>query len=108
MRALGIPNNKMFYEVTKIEDALQLWKSIQVRAQRAQCTAQLVQAQSTEHGLLLSAPGQLAICAECDSTRVVQDKVKGDFKPDDEEFEDAQGNVYSKKTYEDLRRQGLI
>lgn len=31
MRALGIPNNKMFYEVTKIEDALQLWKSIQVR-----------------------------------------------------------------------------
>lgn len=31
MRSLGIPNNKMFYEVTKIEDALQLWKSIQVR-----------------------------------------------------------------------------
>jgi hypothetical protein len=25
MRSLGIPNNKMFYEVTKIEDALQLW-----------------------------------------------------------------------------------
>ncbi len=25
-----------------------------------------------------------------------------------EEFEDAQGNVYSRKTYEDLRRQGLI
>ncbi|PNW82870.1 hypothetical protein CHLRE_06g297750v5 [Chlamydomonas reinhardtii] len=65
MRSLGIPNNKMFYEVTKIEDALQLWKSI-------------------------------------------QDKAKGDFKPDDEEFEDASGNVYSKKTYEDLRRQGLI
>ncbi|EFJ51494.1 splicing factor 3a, subunit 3 [Volvox carteri f. nagariensis] len=64
MRALGIPNNKMFYEVTKIEDALQLWKSIQ--------------------------------------------KAKGDFKPEDEEFEDAQGNVYSKKTYDDLKRQGLI
>ncbi|PNH12036.1 Splicing factor 3A subunit 3 [Tetrabaena socialis] len=65
MRALGIPNNKMFYEVTKIEDALQLWRSI-------------------------------------------NDKAKGDFKPDDEEFEDAQGNVYSKKTYDDLKRQGLI
>ena len=26
----------------------------------------------------------------------------------DEEFEDAEGNVYSKKTYEDLKRQGLI
>ena len=37
-----------------------------------------------------------------------QDKAKGDFKPDDEEFEDAQGNVYSKKTYEDLKRQGLL
>ncbi|GIL62707.1 hypothetical protein Vafri_16876 [Volvox africanus] len=65
MRALGIPNNKMFYEVTKMEDALQLWKSI-------------------------------------------QEKAKGDFKPEDEEFEDAQGNVYSKKTYDDLKRQGLI
>ena len=37
-----------------------------------------------------------------------QDKAKGDFKPEDEEFEDAQGNVYSKKTYDDLKRQGLI
>jgi splicing factor 3A subunit 3 len=25
-----------------------------------------------------------------------------------EEFEDADGNVYDKKTYEDLKRQGLI
>ena len=25
-----------------------------------------------------------------------------------EEFEDAYGNVYNKKTYEDLRRQGLL
>jgi splicing factor 3A subunit 3 len=30
MKALGIPNNKDFYEVTKIEDALSLWKNIQV------------------------------------------------------------------------------
>jgi hypothetical protein len=33
----------------------------------------------------------------------------GGFNPEtDEELEDAQGNVYNKKTYEDLRRQGLI
>ena len=31
MRALGIPNNKNFYEVTKIEDAKELWENIQVR-----------------------------------------------------------------------------
>jgi hypothetical protein len=30
MKALGIPNNKDFYEVTKIDDALSLWKNIQV------------------------------------------------------------------------------
>lgn len=31
------------------------------------------------------------------------------FKPEEEEeFEDKDGNVFSKKTYEDLRRQGLI
>jgi len=27
---------------------------------------------------------------------------------DDEEFEDAEGNVFNRKTYEDLRRQGLL
>jgi splicing factor 3A subunit 3 len=31
MKALGIPNNKDFYEVTKIDDAMSLWKNIQVR-----------------------------------------------------------------------------
>lgn len=30
MRALGIPNNKNFFEVTQIKDALELWASIQV------------------------------------------------------------------------------
>jgi hypothetical protein len=66
MRALGIPNTKDFYEVTKIEDALALWKT-----------------QQSRH--------------------------TGGFNPEtDEELEDAQGNVYNRKTYEDLRRQGLI
>ena len=33
----------------------------------------------------------------------------GEWKREtDEEYEDADGNVYNKKTYEDLRKQGLI
>lgn len=37
-----------------------------------------------------------------------QAKGVGGFQQDDEEFEDSSGNVYNKKTYEDLKRQGLI
>ena len=39
----------------------------------------------------------------------VQEREKGGFKAEvEEEFEDTEGNVYNKKTFEDLRRQGLI
>lgn len=39
----------------------------------------------------------------------MQEREAGGFKAEvDEEFEDADGNVYNKRTYEDLRRQGLI
>lgn len=39
----------------------------------------------------------------------VQEREKGGFTQEmEEEFEDASGNVYNKKTYEDLQRQGLI
>jgi len=66
MRALGIPNNKNFYEITKIEDAVALEENLKQRD-------------------------------------------KGGWRPElDEEFEDADGNVYSRKTYDDLKRQGLI
>eukprot|EP01026_Neomeris_dumetosa_P065367 TRINITY_DN6271_c0_g1_i3.p1 TRINITY_DN6271_c0_g1~~TRINITY_DN6271_c0_g1_i3.p1 ORF type:complete len:512 (-),score=69.91 TRINITY_DN6271_c0_g1_i3:269-1774(-) len=66
MRALGIPNSKQFYEITKIEDALALWESIRERE-------------------------------------------TGHWKQEvDEEYEDRDGNVYNKKTYDDLRSQGLI
>jgi hypothetical protein len=34
MRALGVPNTKEFYEVTKIDDALALWKTLQSRQVR--------------------------------------------------------------------------
>ena len=30
MRALAIPNTKLFFEVTKISDAQELWKNVQV------------------------------------------------------------------------------
>jgi splicing factor 3A subunit 3 len=41
--------------------------------------------------------------------RTLQSRHTGGFNPEtDEELEDAQGNVYNKKTYEDLRRQGLL
>ena len=39
----------------------------------------------------------------------LQEREKGGFIQEmEEEFEDRAGNVYNKKTYEDLRRQGLI
>ena len=31
MRALGIPNSKLFFEVTQIAEAQQLWKNVQAR-----------------------------------------------------------------------------
>lgn len=66
MRALGIPNNKNFYEITKIEDAVALSENMKQRD-------------------------------------------KGGWRSElDEEFEDVDGNVYNRKTYDDLKRQGLI
>lgn len=39
----------------------------------------------------------------------LQTRERGGFRPDDdEEFEDERGNVYNRKTYMDLKRQGLI
>ncbi len=45
------------------------------------------------------------MCALCS----LQAKQKGGFKAEtEEEFEDAQGNVYNKRTYLDLKKQGLL
>lgn len=67
MRCLGIPNTAHFANVTKIEDALQLWGKIK------------------------------------------QSKDSERWNPEhEEEFEDSAGNVVSKRTYEDLQRQGLV
>ena len=41
--------------------------------------------------------------------KALESKQEGKWnRATDEEYEDADGNVYNKKTYEDLRKQGLI
>jgi len=40
--------------------------------------------------------------------RIKGSKPEGSKKDQIEEFEDSEGNVFNKKTYEDLKRQGLI
>lgn len=67
MRALGIPNTRHFYQVTRMEEAQALWERLRQRSRNEV------------------------------------------FRPEAmEEFEDHEGNVYNRKTYEDLRRQGLL
>jgi hypothetical protein len=51
MRALGIPNNKNFFEVTQIKDALELWTSIQARRPPARPAQPGLRRPPPEHGL---------------------------------------------------------
>lgn len=67
MRCLGIPNTAHFANITKIEDAINLWEKLK------------------------------------------NERQKEKFQPlNEEEYEDSLGNVVNKKTYEDLKRQGLL
>ena len=84
MRALGLPNTKHFHEITKIEDAL---------------ARKLIFFNS----------------CFCYSLRyTVAEKLKQEgrheiFEQETmEELEDDEGNVYNRKTYDDLKKQGLI
>lgn len=87
MRALGLPNTKHFHEITRIEDAL------------SRAFIFLVQ--------LLDADQRRPLPS-------VAEKLKREgrheiFEQETmEELEDDEGNVYNKKTYEDLKKQGLI
>lgn len=86
MRALGLPNTKHFHEITRIEDALSR--------------------------MLL----QIYIHASCliEHSPLVAEKLRQEGKQEIfqqetmEELEDDEGNVYNRKTYEDLKKQGLI
>lgn len=84
MRALGLPNTKHFHEITRIEDALA-------------CTYILT-----------------LFCQNLTFRITVAEKLKQEgrheiFEQETmEELEDDEGNVYNRKTYDDLKKQGLI
>jgi len=67
MKCLRIENTKEFFEVTKIQDALELNKKLKALKEKETWDEQTM-----------------------------------------EEYEDAEGNVMNKKTFLDLRAQGLI
>jgi len=84
MRALGLPNTKHFHEITRIEDALsRTWFALTALKgwQRHKLVAEKLK-QEGRHEIF------------------EQETM--------EEFEDDDGNVYNRKTYEDLKKQGLI
>ena len=65
---------------------------------------------SIQQGWLpLSARVGGALCTSLTVCNQVQEREVGGFKAEaEEEFEDAEGNVYNRRTYEDLKRQGII
>ena len=89
MACLGIPNTKHFQDVTQIEDAQALWRKMQQQVKIFEKNSNYLHC-----SILLFV--------------VAQEKVK-EWRPDEEEeYEDDEGNVYNRKTFEDLKRQGLI
>ena len=86
MRALGLPNTKHFHEITRIDDALS----------RALAFIQI------GHSLLRTASYAVA-------EKLKQEGRHEIFEQETmEELEDDEGNVYNRKTYDDLKKQGLI
>jgi splicing factor 3A subunit 3 len=90
MRALGLPNTKHFHEITKIEDALARESYFFFVFYFLWCLVQLTPAPPV-------------------AERLKQEGRKEIFDQETmEELEDDEGNVYNKKTWEDLKKQGLI
>ena len=83
MKCLGLANGRSFYGITTIKDALE-------------CT------------LIFWVPlFHVALFLVFDKSKV-QTRANA-FRADTmEEYEDEQGNIFSRKTFEDLRKQGLI
>jgi len=83
MRALGLPNTKHFHEITRIEDALA-------------CA-------------LNSAHGNIHLTSFTVAEKLKQEGRHEIFEQETmEELEDDEGNVYNRKTYDDLKKQSLI
>lgn len=102
MRALGIPNNKNFYEVrARLGCASDMWPAWGEHWPSAALTT------STPTG-----NGVRQVTKIEDAKKLwaeIQLKQVGGFKAEtEEEFEDSAGNVYNKRTYLDLKKQGLI
>ena len=105
MRCLGIPNTAHFANVTQIEDAMALWEKLkiqkfdeawkpdQVKREKI-CRANFSSLQMTFEILKL----HLFLTITILILLLLQE----------EEYEDSKGNVVNKKTYEDLKRQGLL
>lgn len=107
MRALGLPNTKHFHEITRIEDAI-------ARASSPPPPLSLLVLSLPAYSPFPSsrAPAQyLTYLSRC---HTVAEKLKQEGRAElshaelTEELEDEEGNVYNRKTYEDLKRQGLV
>jgi splicing factor 3A subunit 3 len=96
MRALGIPNTKAFHDITKIKDAR---------------TREWVGAKPLARALLFEAPPPLF---EQPPNTAVHSKLlarldKAQWNPDKgQDYEDSQGNVLDRKTFEDLAKMGFL
>jgi splicing factor 3A subunit 3 len=87
MRALGLPNTKHFHEITKIEDAM---------------TCMYLTA-------FCAVPHWVCSCVHAVAERLKREGKHEIFEQETmEELEDEEGNVYNRKTYDDLKKQGLI
>ncbi len=84
MRALGLPNTKHFHEITRIEDALSR-KSLFTGFSQDDTDFMVVAEKLKQEG----------------RHEIFEQETM-------EELEDDEGNVYNRKTYEDLKKQGLI
>ncbi len=87
MRALGLPNTKHFHEITKIEDAMACTYPRRVR--------------SMTHRVLTFPPTVAERLKREGRHEIFEQETM-------EELEDEEGNVYNRKTYDDLKKQGLI
>jgi splicing factor 3A subunit 3 len=91
MRCLGIPNTAHFANVTRIEDAISRKLSVYFCFS---CPLPIT------NKILIETSVWTKLRSQKTSERFVADH--------EEEYEDSMGNVIPKKTYEDLRRQGLL
>lgn len=86
MRALGLPNTKHFHEITRIEDAL----------------ARKFFVLPKDLAMTTNGPDSVAEKLKREGRNEIFEQETM------EELEDEEGNVYNRKTYEDLKKQGLI